>query len=128
MLYCGGANGSFIFAVRSIDPSRAMAVLRADKIASTLRDESVDGFTARYGIRFVVVERNRVSNCEDFLARSGSLGAPEQVIPLSSSERAFEGSIQILRQTKAFTNSPTVIEMPFTSTGESFALETGKNP
>jgi len=128
VLYCGGANGSFIFAVRSIDPSRAMAVLRADKIASTLRDESVDGFTARYGIRFVVVERNRVSNCEDFLARSGSLGAPEQVIPLSSSERAFEGSIQILRQTKAFSNSPTVIEMPFTSTGESFALETGRKP
>lgn len=123
VLYCGSSNGSFIFAARSIDPSRAMTILRADKVASALRHDSVDAFTARYGIRFVLIERNQVSDCDEFLARSGSLGAPERVVPLSSNQQAFNGSIQILRQTKAFSSSPVIIEMPSTFTDETFSLE-----
>jgi 4-amino-4-deoxy-L-arabinose transferase-like glycosyltransferase len=59
VLYCGRTNGSFIFALRSLDPNLETAVVRGDKLPpAVFAPGAFASFARRYGIRYAVLERS----------------------------------------------------------------------
>lgn len=58
ILYCGIADGAFIFSVRTLDPSGQMTVIRGDKLPATaLTPVGIAEFTRRHGIDSVILHR-----------------------------------------------------------------------
>jgi len=57
VLYCGMADGNFIFSVRSLDRSRSTAVLSGDRLPpSVFEVEAFEKFAHRYGVEYVLIE------------------------------------------------------------------------
>jgi hypothetical protein len=58
ILYCGLADGHFIFAVRALDPELQAVVIRGDKLApETFTPGRIEDFAHHHGIDYVVLER-----------------------------------------------------------------------
>jgi hypothetical protein len=68
ILYCGEADGSFIFELRAHDPALLTSVLRCDKIPPEIFEpRAFEDFARRYGVRAVVLEDARPSRWTRFI-------------------------------------------------------------
>lgn len=101
VLYCGRANGSFIFSVRSLDPRLSTVVIRGDKLLpATFRPAEFEEFAHRYGITYVVLERRRIKKPWDALFESPSRSMKLiREIPLVSSEQVLNGRLRVFEFT-----------------------------
>jgi hypothetical protein len=97
ILYCGPANGPFIFGVRRQDPALQIAVVRCDKLpASTFNPATLPGFVAKYGIDYVAVQES--SYPAPWTGVPGHLDFDILAkVPLKSSEPQQRGTIWIYR-------------------------------
>jgi hypothetical protein len=111
ILYCGRTDGNFIFSVRSFDPSLNTVVIRGEKLASSrFAPDEFEQFAHRFGINYVVLERTE-SQQYFWSGRTTTTAwiqlihspAPsmvlEEVLPMRSSIRAFNGELYIYRFT-----------------------------
>jgi hypothetical protein len=121
ILYCGKTDGSFIFAVRCLDPEIRTVVIRGEKLpASTFNISEFENLAHRYGINYIILEHG-----PDY--RSGSYSpAPwdslrtaalpnlelKQVIPLTSSsfKESFKGSLYVYRFTNPSRNPENLLK------------------
>ena len=68
ILYCGGADGSFIFELRAHDPALLTSVLRCDKLPPEIfQPRAFEDFARRYGVRAIVLEDARPSRWTRFI-------------------------------------------------------------
>jgi len=102
ILYCGRANGSFIFAVRSLAGERRLEVIRGDKLDPAVFDRAAfQTFASEYGIEQIVLERSEASGYPwDGLYRTPlPTMIPAREIPLASSDALMRGALRIFRFT-----------------------------
>jgi hypothetical protein len=104
ILYCGGTDGSFIFNYRALDTASKTTIIAGAKLpASVFTPAGLNHFAHRYGVQYIVLEvtpplmENR--------HWSALMKAPprsmllERDIPLTSSDRRWNGSLRIYRFT-----------------------------
>jgi len=114
VLYCGRTNGSFIFAVRTLDPSLQTVVIRGDKLPPELFQAArFEEFAARYGIKRIVLEQTPVPVSWDLLLMQPSASMRlERDIPLVSSTAANNGRLRIYRFINPDPNPRSTITLP----------------
>jgi hypothetical protein len=124
ILYCGETDGSFIFAVRSLDPSLKTIVIRGDKLdPSTFEADKFEEFAHHYGIHYVIIERTETitpAMRDGFVRRHwerlrnspASSMVLEREIALASSQRAWKGDLRIYRFTNPAPNPASAMRMP----------------
>lgn len=101
VLYCGEANGSFIFTVRTLDPRLRTIVVRGDKLPeSTFTPENLESFAHRYGIHHLVLERSKEPAPWDrFRASPLPSMVLERTIPSVASQKYLNSDLMIYRFT-----------------------------
>ncbi len=102
VLYCGRANGPFIFAVRSLARERRVQVIRGDKLDPAVFGRAAfQTFASEYGIEQIVLERNEAFGFAwDELSRAPlHTMVPVSEIPLTSSEALMRGTLRVFRFT-----------------------------
>jgi 4-amino-4-deoxy-L-arabinose transferase-like glycosyltransferase len=114
VLYCGQTDGSFIFAVRSLDPDLRTVVIRGDKLSrSTFDPVQFEDFAHRYGIRHIVLESTPAGSPWDRLRASPSPSMVlEQEIPLACSQRRWNGDLRVYRFTNPSPNPDNTLKLP----------------
>jgi 4-amino-4-deoxy-L-arabinose transferase-like glycosyltransferase len=111
ILYCGSADGNFVFAVRSLQPSLDTVIFSGEKLLepSSFSVDALDTLVRDRKIEYVVVEHTpRPQMCNALNA--GKLGSLqlEKKIPMTSSLRRFDGgTISIYRFAGTFAPSDT---------------------
>ncbi len=99
ILYCGHANGGFIFRVRTLDSNMRVAVVRGDKLPdSALSPEGFEKFAHDYGIQYVALEHTSVKRTWDWLygAPPPSL-RPAGEFSLASTDPLANGRLRVFR-------------------------------
>jgi len=117
VLYCGLENGSFIFAVRAVDPHPQLAVIRGDKLAGGLRSrEELLPFLKKYGIERVVLESHpsgsAVSFCEDLARNPPPQLVPEREVPITANAESLRGRIRIYRVPEPASSPEDILILP----------------
>ena len=104
VLYCGRTNGSFIFAVRSLDPQLRTLVIRGDKLpANVFTPSELESFAHRYGINYIVLERTTITPkgwttpWDQLRASPAPSMILEREVPLVSSDPEFIGDLRVYR-------------------------------
>lgn len=100
VLYAGHTDGSFIFALRCLQPERRTVVIRGDKIprSTWAAAESFSDFAARYGIQYVILERTKVPYAWDQLrAAPPAAMLLEREISLVNSQPTWNGDLRVYR-------------------------------
>jgi hypothetical protein len=94
VLYAGEADGNFIFALRSLDPSLRSVVVPGDKLQPpTFQPAALERFCRTYGIRWVVFE-NGTTNPHKWDALSDRQAPSmrlERSIPMETSRSRWQG-------------------------------------
>jgi hypothetical protein len=99
VVYCGRANGQFIFRLRSLDPAARTIVLRGDKLPpSIFTPAEFEKFAHAYGISHVVIERRarEIAWNELYDSPSPSMELLRE-FPIESSEWRFRGYLRVFR-------------------------------
>ena len=110
VLYCGQTDGSFIFALRSLDPQRQTMVIRGGKLPdATFLTDNMEQFAHDYGIHHIILEKTKVnrgwrhtkepSPWLNLLQSIPPSMVLEHTIPLKSSQRDFNGDLLMYRFT-----------------------------
>ena len=101
VLYCGSADGNFIFEVRARDAKINTVVISGDKVpASALTPAKFDQFAKRYGLNDIVLEKSsRPQACDALAAAPTAAMALIREIPLESSEPRWKGKLSLYRYT-----------------------------
>jgi hypothetical protein len=125
VLYCGSADGNFIFAVRSLDPSLNTVVMPGDKFSDELKDStSLSAFVERYGVTDVVIEStSRAQTCEAIHAAPPQSLAVQKVIPLNSSLPRWNGSLTVYRVTNTPAKPRQDLNVPIPKIGRSLEVK-----
>jgi len=113
ILYCGGTDGNFIFALRSVQSHTSTAVIRGDKVAgSTFSPGRLEAFAHRYGVNYIVLERSGSAKPWDSIYDAPPPSMVwQREIAMASSDRRWNGSLRIYR----FTNpsaTPDTLDVP----------------
>jgi len=121
ILYCGQTDGSFIFAVRSLDPGNRTVVLRGDKLPrSAYSPEAFEQFAHRYGIDYVVIEQTAAPRRWSTLAQAPSPSmALQRIIPLACSQPRWNGELRVYRFTNPSPNPENTLSLPIPMIGSS---------
>ncbi|HEX8985888.1 MAG TPA: glycosyltransferase family 39 protein [Bryobacteraceae bacterium] len=99
VLYCGRSNGNFIFALRALDPELRTAIIRGDKLPLNLfAPAAFEKFAHDYGVQYIVLERSIVPRPWYALLEPAPRHSAFLVeLPLASSDRMMNGSLQVFR-------------------------------
>jgi 4-amino-4-deoxy-L-arabinose transferase-like glycosyltransferase len=99
ILYCGRSNGSFTFAVRSLDPALRMAVIRGDKLAREIfAPRELQRFAHDYGIGYLVLEHTEIPRAWDhFFYDMPQCFVFVGDLPIESSDHWMNGRLRVFR-------------------------------
>ena len=130
VLYCGRANGSFIFAVRTLDPNLLTTVIRGDKLPPEIfLSDNFEQFAKHYGIQWIVLEQDTVPNHWNVLGRTPSRSMVfEREIRLASSRPDHNGRLRIYRFTDPSPNPQSRITLPNPIMGRNMQLDLNSVP
>jgi hypothetical protein len=114
VLYCGDADGNFVFAVRSLDPKMQTTVIPGEKLpAEIFTADAFEQFCRRYGINWVVLEKtSQQGKWWDLQNAPTPSMKLERSIPLDSSRTRWHGSVQVYRFTSAGARPDGGLEIP----------------
>ena len=101
VVYCGDADGNFVFAVRALDPNLKMTVVSGEKLPdSAFTADTFETFCRRHGIEWVVLENTPNRAKWDVLRGHPAPSMKLQdTIPLDSSRSRWHGNVQVYRFT-----------------------------
>jgi len=101
ILYCGRSDGNFIFALRSQEPPESAIVIRGDRFTEAgFAPDAFEEFAHRYGLEYVVLERNSQKRPWDRLYDSPSPSLRlEREVPMSSTRTLLNGTLRVFRFT-----------------------------
>jgi 4-amino-4-deoxy-L-arabinose transferase-like glycosyltransferase len=114
-LFCGTlANGAFIFAVRSFDPSLNTIVIRGDKLpASTVTPEALNSLIRKYGIDSVVLEHVELPEPWDQLSpETMPFLSRQRVVTMADTDHYMEGTLSIYRVISPTNVPDTTLKIP----------------
>lgn len=99
VLYCGNANGSFIFSLRSREPGLETIVIRGDKLPEQIfRADEFEQFARRFGIRQIFLQKNHAAMPWDGLIHAPAPSMQlDRRIAVESSEPRYRGDIWVYR-------------------------------
>ncbi len=103
VLYCGRANGSFIFSMRSLAPGTQPIVIRGDKLpAGVFERRTFDAFASEYGIEQIVLEFSNANRrpWDTLFEKPHPAMELLREIPLETSEPMLSGTLRVFRFTK----------------------------
>lgn len=108
VLYCGSADGNFVFAVRARDPKLNTVVISGDKLpASVLNPAGFDRFVQEYGVNDVIIERTaRAQPCDSVAASPPASLTFDRAIPLDSSRLRWKGKLLVYHAAAPGTTPP----------------------
>ncbi|MBA2528332.1 MAG: glycosyltransferase family 39 protein [Pyrinomonadaceae bacterium] len=117
VLYCGMTNGSFTFAIRSLESRPATTVIRCDQLPEgTFSPAEFETFAHKYGINYIVMEHTAITprgwhpywyQLRDTPTASMVL---EREIPLSSSQDDVNGDLRVYRFTNPSPNPEKILK------------------
>ena len=123
ILYCGNANGAFIFGVRSNDSSLATIVIRGDKLPlQTFDSGQLEEFVKLYGIDAVVLEESAKAQPWDSLENL-SFWSLLRVLPVSDSEGEMSGSLFIYGINNPTTVPESSLQIPISVLGRDVIVQ-----
>jgi hypothetical protein len=99
ILYCGRANGAFIFSIRALNVPPNALVIRGDKLAaSVFPGAQFEKFAHDFGVTHVVIEHRALTRPWDALFERPS---PSMTLvgefPLASSDPLLMGTLRVYR-------------------------------
>jgi len=139
ILYSGQTDGSFIFAVRSLDPDLKTVVIRGEKLpASTFAADELERFAHRFGIHYIVLEqatwdrysrfaRTTTSAWSQLITTPSPSMVLERVLPMSSSMKQFNGKLYIYRFTNPSPTPENILTIHLGLVGDAFDMEFRQN-
>ncbi len=117
VLYCGRTNGSFIFAIRSLESQLATTVIRCEQLPEgTFSPAEFESFAHKYGINYIVMEHTPITprgwHTDWYQLRDAPTASMvlERQIPLSSSQNDVNGDLRVYRFTNPSTNPEKILK------------------
>ena len=124
VLYCGDADGNFIFGVRSLDPDLREVVITGQKLPNDIfSPDRFEAFARGYGVNTVVLERGPRKQAWDRLDASPSPSMVfEQEIPVTSSFSRWKGSLRVYRFSNPAQDPRDTLRVPLPKLGEDLTV------
>jgi hypothetical protein len=125
VLYCGDTDGSFIFAVRSLERRVGTIVIAGDKLPPEIFDRGgIERFAEQYGVSRIVLEKTPKPRPWDRLYDSPTAAMTfVRDIPLSSSHPRWNGNLRLYRFLNPSVNPERRLNVPIPRIGTNLDLK-----